>query len=500
MARSKNDYEHTKCDLSHLAKINGCYDWRNCIGETIPYSYKGEQGTIDVLVYSHGKLLCRCRDRFRLISASNLVNGNINTLVNKTGKQSHPVHKQLFQIGDKIKCGTEKSATVLLITDVYKREDGTRPELSKYPLYYECQCQFCGGKFWKRQYQFTESGCPICNQYLVIPGINDIATTAPWMVDYFQGGESEAQQYTHSSTTKITPKCPDCGKIWNKQISIANLYSSHGFKCTCADTISYPEKYITCLLDQLEYEYIRQASTYELKFECYNRHYDFYIPDKSCIVETHGRQHYERGYGHYRSAYEEQQNDLYKQELAINNGIQNYITLDCRNSRSQWIKSSVLTSELPRILHFSEEDIDWQKCASYASSNIAYDVCKYYMENDVTYIDIMHHFHIGKHAVQTYIQQGAENGWCKYIHNTSVTSCKPIDVYLNGKYVCTSPSAKLLSRESEKLFGIYLNSSRITACVNHKIESYKGFTFELVEDIKRKREVIARGDIQKCTL
>ena len=35
-------------------------------------------------------------------------------------------------------------------------------------------------------------GCPCCANRIVIPGINDIPTTDPWMVPYFQGGYNEA--------------------------------------------------------------------------------------------------------------------------------------------------------------------------------------------------------------------------------------------------------------------------------------------------------------------
>lgn len=38
--------------------------------------------------------------------------------------------------------------------------------------------------------------------------VNDIPTTSPWMIPYFQGGEEEAKKYKNQSHQKITPICP----------------------------------------------------------------------------------------------------------------------------------------------------------------------------------------------------------------------------------------------------------------------------------------------------
>ena len=38
--------------------------------------------------------------------------------------------------------------------------------------------------------------CACCSNSVVVEGINDIPTTAPWMVDYFPGGYEEAKRYT----------------------------------------------------------------------------------------------------------------------------------------------------------------------------------------------------------------------------------------------------------------------------------------------------------------
>ena len=53
--------------------------------------------------------------------------------------------------------------------------------------WYECKCIKCGyNHFWKTEYELnTEYGCPVCTGRKVKKGINDIATTSPWMIEYF---------------------------------------------------------------------------------------------------------------------------------------------------------------------------------------------------------------------------------------------------------------------------------------------------------------------------
>ena len=88
---------------------------------------------------------------------------------------------------------------------------------------YECGEHYKKQEY-KKEYWIIETdilqnhGCPVCcrNPQIVVKGINDIPTTAPWMIPYFQGGYEEAKLYTFSSSYKINPICPDCGNIKNK--------------------------------------------------------------------------------------------------------------------------------------------------------------------------------------------------------------------------------------------------------------------------------------------
>jgi hypothetical protein len=61
----------------------------------------------------------------------------------------------------------------------------------------------------------------------------------------------------------------------------------------------------------------------------------------------HGGQHYKSGFNiSNRSLNEEQKNDLIKEKLAKKNGILHYIVIDSRRSTVEYIKNSIINSEL----------------------------------------------------------------------------------------------------------------------------------------------------------
>ena len=95
-------------------------------------------------------------------------------------------------------------------------------------------------------------GCVVCSRKKWVPGYTDIPTVAPWMVKYFQGGYDEAKQYTVTSTKKIKPVCPTCGRIKESEIMICSIYNNHSIGCICGDGISYPNKFGYSFLEQLQ--------------------------------------------------------------------------------------------------------------------------------------------------------------------------------------------------------------------------------------------------------
>lgn len=277
---------------------------------------------------------------------------------------------------------------------------------------YYVKCTKCGYEYDtpKREGNLKKYGCIVCTGKKVVPGINDIATTAPWMVKYFENPE-DATKYTYSSNKKINMICPYCGKD-KKKLTPNTLYRK-GFGCAyCGDGISYPEKFIRNLLDELNIDYIFQLSKKDFNW-CENYRYDFYIPSKNIIIETHGRQHYEDAFS--SNFIEQERIDLIKRESALNNGIKQYIQLDCRESNKQWIIDSIINSNLDEILEFNYKDIDWNKIEYNSLNSILLESCILWEQNELlTTYDIGKMLHINGDTIHKYLIKGSEIGICNY--------------------------------------------------------------------------------------
>lgn len=308
------------------------------------------------------------------------------------------------------------------------------------------------------------------------------------MIDYFQGGYDEAKYYTYKSPKKIKPICPYCNKISNKDISIHSINISRGFQCTCSDKISYPEKFFINFLDQLKIDYVYQATKNSLNWDTKDKRYDFYIGSKKCIIETHGKQHYEEINGIFKGKFKKiVANDKLKYELAKKNGIKDYVVIDCRESGKDWIKNSIMNSILPAVLNFIEEDIDWNECGKAASGNYCKEVCNYYNEHDVSIDDLVQKFRIDRSTIYHYLKIGNEVGWCDYLPNRSIFNSKSFGVYKNDTLVCYYHNVNDFL-EKQNITNISRN--RVYKYLKSGEKTPDGFSFVPVTDFKLNRKIL----------
>ncbi|HAT4302297.1 TPA: hypothetical protein I9089_002403 [Clostridium perfringens] len=329
-------------------------------------------------------------------------------------------------------------------------------------------------------YVNMNQGCPICNGSRVVAGINDIFTTDSWMCD-LGVSEEDAKKYSRCSNKKITVKCPDCGK--NKKIAINNIYKNKSISCSCGDGKSYPEKFIFNLLEQLDVDFETEYSPKWIK----PKRYDFHIKDNNCIIETHGRQHYDGGFNKFGglTLKQEQINDKYKRDIALSNDIKHYIELDCRESNIEWIKNSILNSELNELYDLS--NVNWTNCAEFANKNIVKEVCDYWNSGIRSTIKIGEKFNIHCGTVANYLKKGTKLGWCNYdskeirnnltnnIYKINKKKRKPIIIINTGKiYECVKECAE----------SIKITETAIRAiCSGRSKQTRDGFTFKYVEDL-----------------
>lgn len=461
-------------DQSVFPRKNGKYiDWEKCMGLYVPFvcndSIHGKLHIIDFDKDDHNKFIVEFNGMKKSLNKHLIKYGEFIDLV------INAELKQLYKLGEIVEI--KKYPYKLKIVNY-----GVQTKNGKESIIYTCICPKCDHIFKKEQYQFKEHGCPNC-----FLEENNITKTAPWMIPYFPGGYEEARNYTKSSTHSIFPICPDCGKQGNKPIKISSLYLK-GMSCSCSSKISYPEKYMSSLLEQLDIKYLFQPTAKFLGFDNESlRKYDFYIPDKSTIIETNGIQHYEN-IRNWKDADQQKEIDEEKMLMAITNGIANYIVIDCRYSNQNYIKKNIINSKLPKLLNFTEKDIDWNKCGHNDGNDRIKTICKDYHDNYLTINELCKKYNLAPTTINKYLNIGADSGWC--IHSGTINTTKtPIEIIKDKKHIRFFKSMNEVQSFSEDLLGEKIWINKLKNAVNNG-KTYKGFTYKIVEDIPLRWKIL----------
>lgn len=453
---------------------NGGISWKSSIGYKVPFIYDDIEGEVEIIGYNNGKLVVKYLNKEPMpISCSSFLKCNIGKIVNRITNEFK------CEIGEVFK--DNKRDIIITGRDKIHNKKG------KLYKWYKYSCNKCG---WTEGWIVEGAllgqgiGCSCCYGRTAVLGINTIWDTHKWLVDDFGLDEDFAKTHTYGTKDKGLFTCKDCGKSRGK--NIFSVIKTKSIGCSCGDGKSYPEKFISCMLNQCEVEFIPQY------FEDWsnNRYYDFYISEYNIIIETHGEQHYiqtRRNGG--RTLQEEQENDRYKEQLARENGIEHYIIIDCRESDMEYIKENILKSKLNKIFDLSK--IDWLKCEEFALKNIVKEVCEYWNNKEEweTTTDLGKIFTLDRHTIREYLKKGVKLGWCNYFAmeeerkrniKGGVAHGKPIEVFKEGVYLGNFSSAKELERQSLETFGTFLNSKNVSAVLNGKRKHHKSFTFSFV--------------------
>lgn len=344
--------------------------------------------------------------------------------------------------------------------------------------YYYYICNVCGYECDDQHIIYEKnlkkgSGCARCagrdGDIFVTKRISDYA---PWMT-YYLKNKNDADIYGIGSKHLVDVVCPECGYEDSKRIM--SMYKS-GFHCNkCGDGISYPEKFVREVLNQLGATFIHQLSKHH--FDWIDKYrYDFYLPDLNMIIETHGGQHYYEGFTSGRTLKEEQENDDAKKNIAINNGIKEYVVIDCRESNKQWISNSV-NKELSK--YFDLSAINYNKCEEMALKSMVKKVCDYYRDNENPKMSHMIKvFGLDRTTITKYLKQGTVLKWCCYIPRHKY---RKIRVYKDEKFVGEFESIKDFIQYADEHFDIKILSHSVTAVCQGKYRHTKGFVCEYID-------------------
>lgn len=275
----------------------------------------------------------------------------------------------------------------------------------------DIKCNKCGNIFTRRPNNFVANPkCPICEGKICVDEYNNLSLTHP-KIAKFLADENDGHKYTlHSGgAKKLLWKCPDCDSF---KLATINHIHKYGFRCnSCSDNISLPNKFISSIINEFTNEYYTEKS-----FEWSDsKRYDLYIPEHNLIIEMNGMQHYEDCNLLRKTNItleEEQTNDKYKRELALSHGINTYVSVDCRNTSLEYMKNSILNSELNEI--YNLEKLDWHKCYLNANKNIFKSVCYDFEHLGLKIYQLSKKYKIHTCTVREYLTKGSLIGICNY--------------------------------------------------------------------------------------
>ena len=248
--------------------------------------------------------------------------------------------------------------------------------------------------------------CPYCAGQKILIGFNDLWTTNPDVANLLANKEDGYNVMEHSSR-RLNFKCPNCGCLIENHLLTDVV--RFGLSCPCCSNgISYPERFVSNMLRQLKISYKHDG-----KFNWSGlKRYDFYIKDLSLIIETHGEQHYDEDKQWSDSLEDQRANDEYKKSLALSNGIKHYVVLDCRESDADFIKSSILNSELTELFDLST--VDWQKCASDSCKSNVVMACDLWNSGIRSAKEISEMMCLTRTTIINYLNKGTKFGICDY--------------------------------------------------------------------------------------
>lgn len=403
-------------DLSNVPHLNGDsnkLNWKQINDEVIsaPFNYDDISGVINFSNYQHeSRSISSDYNGIHIESTKVDVvrRVGIGFIVGKYSKDY--IYPNNYNI--KTKYGT---VTVLEQITLYNGTHNVRG--------YKLKCNKCNNIF-----EITESHlkrslnsknlpiiCPVCSGHKVKKGYNDLWTNRKDVAELLADPE-DGFKYSAFSNQKVDFICPYCSSI--KSAIIYNV-STKGLYCPkCNRVNSYPNRFMYNLLKILDIEFISECA-----FEWGKGYlYDFYLPLYKIIIEMHGIQHYEyipffhNNKNKIKSLAQQQEIDAIKKNVAVSNGITNYIVVDCKISDFDYIYNNILNTSLFNILNkIKLNDIELKKELQHSiATPILYKAAKLW--NDGVYDAEILRLELGikRSEVQNIMWKATETGLCTY--------------------------------------------------------------------------------------
>lgn len=288
--------------------------------------------------------------------------------------------------------------------------------------------------------------CPVCDckkvTSTVTVGVDDIHTTSPELFNLLKN-KDDGYKYTNYSTKEVWFVCPICGKEHFKKI---RYVYKNGLCCECNSLkISYPEKIMIDLLNQLDEPYKFQFSPKWI----YPYKYDFYLYNRNLVIEMDG------GLGHGKGSFNgENTEDLlardnYKDNIALNYKIK-VVRIDCDykdiSHRFEFIKNSILNSELSKILNLSK--VNFNKCHEFAVKNLVQYLADLWNSGIAGYDNLKQYIPVSRSTLRAQLKEASDIGLIKESYQGILKKNRP---YSNKK-LQSSKGIKVLCNETGEIF------------------------------------------------
>lgn len=474
------------------SSTNLVIDWYSTVNTDVLILYNNSQYTLHINSYNSAKGLFNITFKeleiTKDIYLSSVRNLKLNNIIPKIADLNDI--KWYYKIGDIVNDNLRNMK--IISYDLQKNKNNHNIKSYLY------ECLNCGNKDLITEKSLKRGcNCSVCSHTKVVQGINDIATTHPDICIYFVD-PSVCKTISIGTRKSFEVICPNCRYKKPKKMQPKTLIYN-GIACPkCSDSISFGEKYFLSLLDQLNIPYKYQ---YEPNWSINKHKYDFYLYYINCIIEVHGLQHYEECFKiknskrSSRTLKEEQENDLYKKHLALQNNTVHYIVIDARESYGRFIKNSILNSELTNILNL--DTIDWIKCNKDAFKSKLKEACDLYNEM-YTISGIAEKLNLNRKTIRHYLLRGSKVSLCNYTPKDSIKESfkRTNKRNLNKPVVCLETKTSYTSiKEASSATGA--NPINIGHCCRGSRKTTGGFHWMYEHDYKNSSKLEINDIISK---
>lgn len=339
-----------------------------------------------------------------------------------------------YDEGFKYKIGQIINDNVVLEYIKYKDNRGVHTKRG-----FICKCIRDGYIRPIEQYKLNNGihGCAVCDNKLVIEGVNDIATTRPDLVIYLND-KSIIHRITRASDKEIDLECPVCHTI--KKGKVKDL-AKRGFSCPkCSDGRTIPNKLMYLILEKNEIKFECEVKFDWCRFPVYQKKnitygvYDFVIEDKKLIIEMDGGLgHGKKSHSHSKKTAEETlYRDNMKDKLAFEHGYK-VIRIDCdytEDNKFDYLYNSLYHSDISNYIDIRKIDLKTLFIEA-NSTSLVKESCELWNQG-MSLGEISQKIKFGKVTVRKYLKIGTAIGLCKY--NDSVSYDRGKRKFSNGVY------------------------------------------------------------------